>query len=596
MILFLLFIILILIICLIISNLCNINKKYYNKNYYGGEQISKQILSANGIDMEEVLDIWNRAFPKMTFFKEIIDDLKKNDIIDRIELISMLDNITGAISVNITEEEKQKMANYRTKVNAIKKVSEEMLRLSLAEDTPATITSTTVTAATYVPNEQVIEEWKRSSNNGLLINDKIITNISGPISFTFLKPRYENLPSQEPNDINKFPLIVLFGDAHSSTQNMCSECNCTAANQKCCLKLNSPEFLKNIDDLYKKNIVIDFYIETDFDGFNGGFSTNKWDMGGGELPPLGYFLTNHFMDCYYRVNRTGDGPSRCPTEYIRWHYADARRFGDKSSVQEVSEHKYYTDQTYETRFLKTFIFYMYRKNTPINIIRVEGTDDEYTSNGNKLIKYNEFRELLSTLIDDNALNFRNLFAKIIENTISGEYTSAFGKELKKHKDTFPNSWFADDNNLLDYYTDKLNNCNSLKNPANRPIVLSIITDFCEGKDISTNVNYSLLKNIFMKIGGIFIEIYTICRMFKSIENGQHSDISFIYMGHAHIINLIELLTMSRYYNNIAYIYNTLDDSRPTINYNNINYNNRCLDIIQHIDLNHEIEEHKKIYT
>jgi hypothetical protein len=74
-------------------------------------------------------------------------------------------------------------------------------------------------------------EDEKEIRNGLIMNGKKITSISGPVSFYYLRPTKQVYDdgNKEYDDCNKeyFPLIVLFGDTHRSDNNYCNPCECT---------------------------------------------------------------------------------------------------------------------------------------------------------------------------------------------------------------------------------------------------------------------------------------------------------------------------------------------------------------------------------
>jgi hypothetical protein len=94
----------------------------------------------------------------------------------------------------------------------------------------------------------------------LIINDKRIDSISGPISFTLLKPKkyvFDELKKEG----TRLPIMMLFGDEHFSSEHMCNSCSCSLGNKGCCMPIYSDEFLQLIDSLATKEHPVDFNIE-----------------------------------------------------------------------------------------------------------------------------------------------------------------------------------------------------------------------------------------------------------------------------------------------------------------------------------------------
>jgi hypothetical protein len=200
---------------------------------------------------------------------------------------------------------------------------------------------------------------KKPIKNGITIGETTIRKISGPVSFYFLKPTWK-VPLDEEHYL---PLIMLFGDVHFSKERSCESCSCSK--DSCCYTISDKPFLELIDTL-AETYPIDFYTETAFLGMGRGFDNGY----------MKDFTTGSFMDCYHRVLRN----TNCPTKNIRWHAADARFMGlfnlepydeyMQSFDKNVVSKKFLNNQYIETHLseLSELIYEMFKFNNQSFII------------------------------------------------------------------------------------------------------------------------------------------------------------------------------------------------------------------------------------
>ena len=109
------------------------------------------------------------------------------------------------------------------------------------------------------------------NENGLILKDKIINRISGPVSMYYLTPSLRELHNYKEENID-LPLIILFGDHHYSRENMCPNCDCDE--KSCCYEIYHTDFLKELDkDRNEKKCeyaVLVSLLESDNDFYNNG--------------------------------------------------------------------------------------------------------------------------------------------------------------------------------------------------------------------------------------------------------------------------------------------------------------------------------------
>jgi hypothetical protein len=158
----------------------------------------------------------------------------------------------------------------------------------------------------------------------MLINNRKIDRISGPVSFALLKPKKFIFDELKKEGVH-LPIFMLFGDVHFSDKYQCNNCTCDGGS--CCMPIYSNEFLRLIDSISTPENPVDFGIE----GFYAG--VNKQNLR--HEVNLNLFKTknNDIMEklreqniiCYDREQRgTKLYEKYCPTKNMRWQYTDPR--------------------------------------------------------------------------------------------------------------------------------------------------------------------------------------------------------------------------------------------------------------------------------
>jgi hypothetical protein len=170
------------------------------------------------------------------------------------------------------------------------------------------------------PQEQQPQQPQENQENqenqeqpGLHLPTGTIQRISGPVSMVYLAPTEHILFG---NYRVQLPLIMLFGDvhaaqgdAHQSVEHLCEPCDAPD-----CRAIYDPVFLKSLDQLAAIH-PIDFYTE---------YAATFWQQNKDEVL-FGRFLRDTTKACHQKdLRRHHDYTHQCPTEHIRWHYADPR--------------------------------------------------------------------------------------------------------------------------------------------------------------------------------------------------------------------------------------------------------------------------------
>ena len=163
------------------------------------------------------------------------------------------------------------------------------------------------------------------SEYGLKINGEIIKKISGPVSFTILKPdivSYKYLYNEEKEIYDeetgretklkretKLPLIILFGDHHFSLDDRCDPCK----NADNCFNIYDEQFLSKLNEISNENHPVEFYAET----FNINKSNKNFIY---EMRDFMSMFTDEIKDCFDKT----DKKEKCKYKNIKWQYADLR--------------------------------------------------------------------------------------------------------------------------------------------------------------------------------------------------------------------------------------------------------------------------------
>lgn len=155
------------------------------------------------------------------------------------------------------------------------------------------------------------------------IGDKEINKISGPVSCHYLKPRDEIFSKFKENGI-KLPILLLFGDVHGSSLNMCDDCE----KKEGCYRIYDKELLQLLDRLSTDEHPIDFYVEVfkDYEYQRRYLPYDEKAVILDKKQPLCIMCHGDTEFCFKRDKRgTAEYEEKCPTRNIRWHYSDPRQ-------------------------------------------------------------------------------------------------------------------------------------------------------------------------------------------------------------------------------------------------------------------------------
>ena len=245
---------------------------------------------------------------------------------------------------------------------------------------------------------------------GIKIKDTIITSLTGPVSFYYLKPNVDI----EPSEIKYFPLIILFGDRHLSKEGSCANCYCSKEEGKCCYTISDHSFLQLLDTLGDTIHPIDFFTETFLAGTSRGFIN-------GYMEDL---TTKDMVTCYHRTLR-GTEYNKCPTKNIRWQASDPRQAGDTfRKIERLGDDYYY---------------YIHNDKTVKELLDENINGKRFINTISKKMRDNVYIELqFSKLIDKLYIIFQFLVSKEYELAIYiiGEFNEVLLKSEFKTLNNF----------------------------------------------------------------------------------------------------------------------------------------------------------------
>jgi len=150
-----------------------------------------------------------------------------------------------------------------------------------------------------------------SSPASLHLPHQTLDRLSGPASMYYLRPDPIRQLAFYQAGI-ALPLVLLWGDVHRSMEGMCEPCD-----SETCRTIYDPALLQSIDHLAAE-YPIDFYTEHHRE------TPRPYHNPQNVL--FYHFISELTQPCHDTATRTHPTTTTtCPTQYIRWHYADIRQ-------------------------------------------------------------------------------------------------------------------------------------------------------------------------------------------------------------------------------------------------------------------------------
>ena len=445
-------------------------------------------------------------------------------------------------------------------------------------------------------NDGVVDEFK----SGIVLNDKIISGISGPVSLIILKPTIEFYKEYQA------PIFILFGDVHDSDDNICEECVCNDSN--CCYNIYSETFLQLLDNIGSDpKFPVDFNIESSIN-IHTKKSLKEKDKDmllklRIEAEKLGYpldILRDKFYSCYSKITKEENFEfykKYCPTENIRWQLADSRfsyydEFLTNEEGTEYMTYKYdfgyFMDQMY------ILIKYLARKKIEEKKIKLLITNlykfRRYFNTFKFILSENFFEHIKSN--EDNFVIFKQIRkmeeykAKQWEIWFNDYYKYFYNKYVESHDKELKEELEAED--AMEYFISlsKLEKTlvdliEYLPKFYKKECTLLDIINFCK----PLREDFSYLTSIIENLNTPLLDLYYLSRTFKPPKGSAIPLISIAYFGVNHI-------------NNIAYFLQNIMGHYEKVYIKNKKHTDngdrfvRCLTIDEHVDLQSIIDSYK----
>ena len=483
-------------------------------------------------------------------------------------------------------------------------------------------------------NKKVLNMNRYELSNGLQLKDNTIHQISGPITMQYLKP-INNLFFKTKK--NNLPLVLLWGDHHREDTGLCPNCECDDKTKPCCYKIYDPNFLKELDKL-ASIYPIDFYTEYSPDFPESNNSKNiLFDR----------FLDKTVKDCHTKTLRSKKIYNRlCPTQNIRWHFADTRYtldtierhiffvpretllfrkrrdlpdfFDDETkSIEEKRPHfykvlKWINDEIFKNPYNPNTRHHQLRKEgieTYLQLIKIILTPISYKDIYTLRNPTEEEQKELSIDNDTQILvphkKYLDLF-RVYVTAMSKEKRSMIYKQIQKIKSPLKN-----DEELVLFLASIYIECNlrdiiqmekgyTWKNKKLMSLIQLCITNphFFTNTSIQDELTkitsddiYNAMSIIFLigvsivSVEVTFLDIYALFRMMKQPEESSPPFLSMGFFGATHSNNIVRILQLAPYFNyELVYQVEGTEQSKKY-------RKKRCLTITEPVPLASDLEEH-----
>ena len=403
----------------------------------------------------------------------------------------------------------------------------------------------------------------------LIINDKVIDKLSGPIAFSLIKPKKKAFDTLK-KEGTRLPIMMLFGDMHFSAEHQCESCTCSLKNRGCCMPVYSDEFLKIIDSLATKENPVDFSIE-DFvtgekrESLKKELKSNNYNSKKhNDLIPMN-MLIQRILGCYVKELRgTKTYTKYCPTKNIRWQFADARQAKGTKYSLEINLNK---------MFLKLGDLYK-KENIPLNTVKDIITRYKKSVGGmyKKLINFN----ILKTKDTDKAIDY---FFEIAtpENSLIMKQINKLSPSLK-NMELWKDAMKAHLKDENEKFNDRFGFKKSTNITERLEFFMLLLKDDYDTihsklKDkkyrdfLTDEIDVSISEN------SMLLDFYYVTRAFKIPKGDINPFLSISYLGDYHRENIVNLLV------NILGYYDLVDTVE------NQNENNVRCTVLPNINLN-----------
>ncbi len=407
----------------------------------------------------------------------------------------------------------------------------------------------------------------------LTIGGVKISSISGPVSFQLLEPNIDIFNEFKKYDMH-LPIVMLFGDIHSSYKKQCKKCNCS----KGCFSIYSKEFLSLLDSLANDDHPIDFNTESYFvnsykdllknpslqlqphfaDEYEESFNKYNKLQSSTKGIPLD-LLTDSIVPCYLleskKINLLNSETlyeKFCPTKNIRWQHVDTRfsnKFNFEYKLNKIGELISFFFDNIDNITLNTF-----KK-------KIKETCNYFDNNSFEMIEYLSIVEKMMLFnapsylekVFDNPTKYNSLVYKQISKIIKQinlkggniKYSNlSFWKSIcdvyhqKILQDTINEDmiWFKENGIEYEYS----------KNVKNTQLIFKLIKDIIYNNAFENSFEkLKLIRSYIYNWDGLItgiLDLYYVFRAFKKPKNANNAFLSIGYFGNYHSKNIAVLLS------------------------------------------------------
>lgn len=376
-----------------------------------------------------------------------------------------------------------------------------------------------------------------SSSKGIHIDDdKIIENISGPVSFSLL--------------VNKrLPTVILLGDIHGSYDNMCDE------KMPNTYKVFEQRFI----DLFDVEGV-HYYIE---DSHDRSDTMNSFDSKDSLVDTISYA-----SDCYNNPQQ------KCKSKYIKWHYTDVRYIDDKNK----------NDFLYMIQVFEDIFGYILEDGLPRTETAFRSLFDELYVDLKKMktlqrcVKYmNIFDSFSDCIVNSPLIKKQEKKCKLQLLTKLRDFY-----KVEEQKEFNQNSYyFLNFGEFKSYMTYLVNDFDSFMNDSDRN--KTNLRNFVKTPQLKA------FKNILFNLRAFTVDIYAIQRSYKHKYN---SKLNIFYLGQSHITNILHFFKFCKLYS-VKYQSNptSIDEHGHILHKDEdddyYDYVNRCVPINKYIRIHNK---------
>lgn len=448
---------------------------------------------------------------------------------------------------------------------------------------------------------------------GLFLPTRTIRSISGPVSMYYLHP-----PSDQPS----YPLVLLFGDIHRDRSDTCPDCSSNVH----CAQLHDTAFLEELDHL-ASYYPVDFYTEYSHEFPS---ASNPNDL------LFHHFLQHATAPCHVKADRSKRiYRTACPTRKIRWHYTDVRFM--RSSVAGTTpviegnllfdtiaivvsdtfflplekllhDATAYPDPTqvirvitaYQQKHLRSGLASLIFTRSPLAEVGYIAHSKMYTRLLAAGLQQSTFDTVLRWII-------AFLFG-MLQNYASTRQSLIF-KQMQRLPAPLnePERWkemiltaLLQNVRMQSIYTQYLSYIATIPGPIMSTIIILFmdammgnksqlkeqqVTEFrawlpTHAKKRVLHTVYMYLYNIVLYIQTIFVDVYTIMRMFKPLTDSTGPLLALGYHGANHTRNMVSILTHPLFRYTVRYQQEA--DGKPLL---------RCITIQEHLPLISDLSRH-----